>query len=87
MQMGWRPWRTKQRFGSASDVPCTTMGRIGLPVASASSKAPGLKARMRPLGERVPSGNIMMELPSARVSWQRRIMAATLSRSPRMSSM
>src|SRR5439155_14492365 len=82
-----RPCRTKPRFGSALAVPSITMGSIGAPVRCASVKAPGLKARSRPSGERVPSGNIMIELPWASARSQAWSARAMLSRLPRRSLM
>jgi hypothetical protein len=84
---GWRPCSTKPRLGSASDVPWITIGSSGRCARRASSKAPGLKARVTPVGERVPSGNIITEFPSASVRSHSPSMRTTLSRSPRFSLM
>ena len=64
-----------------------TIGTTGTPVASASSNAPVLKRCNSPLLERVPSGNIMIELPDSRVCWACFIICTTLSRCPRCSRM
>ena len=77
----------KPRFGSASWVPWIAIGWMGRPDLMAISKAPGLKRRIRPDGERVPSGNIMIELPLASASSHARIIWTTLARSPRFSLM
>jgi hypothetical protein len=66
-------------------VPRIAIGRIGRLHSSASSNAPVLKLRMRPSGERVPSGNIMIDEPDASVSRQAFIICTTLARSPRRS--
>ncbi len=59
-------------------VPSITIGTIGSRWRRARVKAPCLKSRISPVGERVPSGKIMTELPrrvrrrSARASARRR---------------
>jgi hypothetical protein len=87
MRIWCRPRITNPRFGSASPVPRITIGCTGLRVLSASSKAPDLKSRIRPVGERVPSGNIMIELPRASTFSHASIIWSTLSLSPRLSLM
>ncbi|MDH3756063.1 MAG: hypothetical protein OEU32_19540, partial [Acidimicrobiia bacterium] len=62
-------------------MPKITIGRIGVQVVRASSKAPGLNGRNSPSIDRVPSGNIMIELPSPIVVSHACIICTTLSTS------
>ena len=86
-RMGCRPCSTKPCLGRASWVPSTTIGTIGTGMRLARSKAPALKARSSPVGERVPSGKIISELPSRRLASLSASIARTLAPSPRLSLM
>ena len=71
--------------GSARSVPWIATGSTPTPAGLARSNAPSFHSFITPVFERVPSGNIITDEPSASTSRQRANISSTLSLSPRRS--
>jgi len=74
-------------FAMQLRVPATAIGRIGEPVSIASLNAPSLNGRRSPVGERVPSGKIMMLTCLRSRSRHSASACIVLSRLPRLTGM